>query len=106
MTDAEKLTYTITLCDSDPEATEALVTALLTKAKLAILTRRYPFGYPESAEVEQRYEGIQCELAARYFFKRGAQGETSHNENGINRTYGSANDEDLLGEITPKAKVL
>lgn len=105
MTDAQKVEYTKELC-GDPEATEVLVTTLLTKAKYAILQRRFPFGQPETAEVEAQYEGLQCELAARYFFKRGAEGETGHNENGINRTYGSANDEDLLMEITPKAKLI
>ncbi len=106
MTDAEKLTYTTALCDNDPEATEALVSTLLKEAKLAILVRRFPFGFTEDTEVETRYEGLQCKLAARYFFKRGAEGEKTHNENGINRSYDSSNEEDLLQEVTPKAKVI
>lgn len=106
MTNEEKITYTKFLCGDDAEATDALVGNLLTEAKLAILQRRYPFGLPDDADVEPRYEGIQCKLASRYFYKRGAEGETAHNENGINRTYGSVNDEDLLMEITPIAKVV
>ena len=104
MTDAEKLEYTQSLI-GDAEATEALVNTLLTDAKYAILQRRYPFGWPESATVEPRYEGLQCKLATRYFFRRGGEGEVSHNENGINRSYASANDEDLLMEVTPIAKL-
>lgn len=104
MTDAEKVEYTQALI-GDEEATQALVNILLTEARDAILQRRFPFGWPEDATVEPRYEGLQCKLAARYFFRRGGEGEISHNENGINRTYSSANDEDLLMEITPKAKL-
>jgi hypothetical protein len=41
------------------------------------------------------------------FNKRGAEGETAHSENGVSRTYQSANvSEDLLKEITPKAGVV
>ena len=41
------------------------------------------------------------------FAKRGAEGETAHSENGVSRTYASANvSEDLLKEITPKGSVI
>jgi hypothetical protein len=41
------------------------------------------------------------------FNKRGAEGETSHSENGVSRTYSSASvSEELLREITPKAGVV
>lgn len=106
MTEAQKIEYTQALLERDPDATETLVKVLLTKAQDAILQRRFPFGWPENAAVEGKYEGLQCELAARYFFRRGAEGEVVHNENGINRTYGSPNDEDLLMNVTPKAKLI
>ena len=39
--------------------------------------------------------------------KRGAEGETTHNENGINRAYESASvPESLLGRVTPFAGVI
>lgn len=106
MTDAEKITMVQTLTDNDSEATNALVTAYLSKAEAAILRRRYPFGIPDGAMVEDIYEMLQCELAVRYFYRRGAEGESSHNELNVGRIYGSVNDEDLLMEITPYAKLI
>ena len=104
MTDAQKIAYVQALVN-DSEATDALVTAYLTKAEAAILQRRYPFGVPDSYNISQ-YDIIQCDLAARYFLRRGAEGEITHNENGVNRTYGSVNDDDLLSEVVQIAKVM
>ena len=106
MTEAEKITTVQTLVECDPFATDALVSVYLSNAKAAILRRLYPFGIPEGADVPGIYEFSQCELAARYFLRRGSQGETMHNENGVNRTYGSVNDEDILREVMPFAKVM
>lgn len=93
-----------TLVENDPAATDALVSVLLDDAKDAILRRLYPFGVPESVmEVPTMYEMLKCKLAARYFLRRGAEGEYIHDENGINRHYASVNDEDLLMEVTPYA---
>lgn len=105
MTDAEKITMAQTLI-GDSEATDALVGVYLEDAKDAILRRRYPFGRPEGTDIESQYEMLQVKLAARYFMRRGGEGEVIHNENGINRTYKSVNDEDLLTEVTPFAKVI
>ena len=105
MTTAEKITMAQTLI-GDEAATDSLVSVYLLDAKSAILRRRYPFGAPENAEVEPRYEMLQVKLATRYFLRRGGEGEIRHSENGIDRTYGSVNDEDLLMEITPFAKVI
>lgn len=104
MTDSEKITLVQTLV-GDSEATDALVGVYLEDAKSAILRRRYPFKMPETAEVEPRYEMLQVKLATRYFLRRGGEGELHHSENGIDRIYGSVNDEDLLMEVTPFAKV-
>lgn len=105
MTDSEKITMTQTLIGDD-EATDALVSVYLEDAKSAILRRRYPFGLPVDADIEPIYEMLQVKLAARYFFRRGGEGEINHSENGISRTYGSVNDEDLLSEVTSYAKVI
>lgn len=105
MTDAEKITLTQTFIN-DANATDSLVGAYLEEAKSAILRRRYPFGIPEGADVEGIYEMLQVKLATRYYLRRGGEGEISHSENGISRTYGSVNDEDLLMEVTPFAKVI
>lgn len=104
MTLAEKIQMVQTLVN-DSEATDALVTVYLTQAESAIFNRLYPFGIPDGATVPTEYEVLQCRLAQRYFLRRGAEGEKVHNENGINRTYQSVSDEDLLSQIIQVAKV-
>lgn len=106
MTTEEKITRVQTLIGADATATDALIGVYLDEAKNAILNRRYPFGIPYGVDdVPQMYEGLQCKLAMRYFLRRGAEGEQAHNEDGVNRTYGSVNDEDLLMEVIQVAKV-
>lgn len=119
MTEAEKIANVRVLAD-EPDATEmsdTVIAVYLEKAKRAIASRRYPFGIPtvttivDDEEVETPvdptigYEMLQCELASRYIQRKGGEGETSHNESGVNRTYANANDEDLLKEIIQVAKV-
>lgn len=105
MTDSDKITMAKALI-GDSKATDALVGVYLEDAKAAILRRRYPFGLPYEADVEPIYEVLQVKLAARYYLRRGAEGESAHNENGVDRKYNSVNDEDLLMEVTPFAKTI
>lgn len=105
METTDKIAIIQELVDNDAKATDALVSVYLSDAESNILRRLYPFGVPEGAEVPNMYEMASCKLAARYFLRRGAEGETVHNENGIHRHYGSVNDEDILREIMPFAKV-
>ena len=104
MTEAEKIATVKTLAD-DSTLTDTFVTTYLTKAEYAIRNRMYPFGLPKengqeiTFVVPAKYEMLQCELASRYILRRGGEGEISHNENGINRSYNSVNDEDLLMEV-------
>jgi hypothetical protein len=101
MTQLERLKIRITENVNDVELED-----ILESAKAVILSRRFPFGdYPE--DIEPRYKDLQIRIAVEMFAKRGAEGETSHSENGISRTYASSNvSEDLLREITPKAGVI
>ena len=99
MTQSEKITTTRTLIN-DSEISADTISVYLNKAESAIRNRMYPFSMPtENFEVPSKYEMLQCELACRYISRRGAEGEETHNENGINRTYGSINDSDLLAEV-------
>lgn len=100
----DKLALAMELGDS--HTTEAKMLAYLAKAERVIIRRLDPLGAVGVTAVPAQYDVLQCELAARYSFRAGGEGEVSHNENGVNRTYGSVNDEDLLREIMPYVKVM
>lgn len=90
----------------DEFATDDTVSILLQDAQEAIFLRMYPFGVPDNVlDVPPRYQVLQCRLAARYFYRIGAEGETVHLENGMHHHYGSANDEDLLQEVMQVIKL-
>ena len=104
MTQADKLKLLKAMVgESD---TEEVLLAYLNLAGGKILNRAYPFGTDET-EVPHRYEFLQCEVAAYLLNKRGAEGQTGHSENGISRSYESADvPESLLGAVTPIVGVL
>lgn len=106
MTRAEKIAMVKTLVESDPGATDEVVGVYLNLALNAMLERLYPYDSDkDSGDVPVRYDTLQCELAARYYLRRGGQGEINHEENGVNRQYGTVDDEDVLKRLTPFAKV-
>lgn len=104
MTQAEKLKLLKAMVgESD---TEEVLLAYLNIAGDKIINRAYPFGTDE-VEVPKRYEFLQCEIAAYLLNKRGAEGQVSHSENGISRSYESADvPESMLGAVTPMVGVL
>jgi len=58
-----------------------------------------------SNEVETIYLNAQLKIAVEMYNKRGAEGETAHNENGISRSYETSDiSSSLLNQITPIAK--
>ena len=80
---------------------DALLLTLLSIAAQKILDRAYPYD-PTFIEVPARYGTKQVEIAAYLYNKRGAEGQISHSENGISRTYESADvPESLMRGITP-----
>ena len=104
MTQTEKLQLLKALVgESD---TEEVLLAYLNIAGRKILNRAYPYG-TEETEVPTRYDFLQCEIAAYMLNKRGAEGQTSHSENGISRSYESADvPESMLGAVTPMVGVI
>ena len=80
-------------------AEDTVVEATLLEAEAMILNRAYPFGYPEGTEVPTRYERLQLRLAVELYNQRGAEGQSSHIENGISRTWPSVNG--ILSQIAP-----
>lgn len=104
MTNAEMILTVKTLVGNDAEAIDEVVSLYLSFALQKMVVRLYPFDTTKTT-IPARYEMTQCELASRLFLRRGGEGEKAHNENGINRTYGSVDDEDILSRLTPYAKV-
>lgn len=101
MTDEEKLTRLEVLISPDTASME-LLTALLGQAEGIVLNRRYPFGAPDYAVVPAAYEHIQLQIAVELYSKRGAEGQTGHSENGVNRSYEAADvSPSLLRKIVP-----
>lgn len=106
MTNEQKVTMVQTLVESDSDATPEVVAVYLNLASFAMLERLYPFDPDKAAtDLPSRYDTIQCELAARYFLRRGGQAEINHEENGINRQWATVDDDDILKRLTPFAKV-
>ena len=106
MTSAEKIAMVKTLVDNDPEATDDVVTVYLNIAGNKMLERLYPYDPDkEISDIPNRYDTIQCELGARLFLRKGSEGETNHEENGVNRSYSTVDDGDILDRLTPFAKV-
>ncbi len=82
------------------------LSAYIKLAEQAVLTRLYPFDTTDDDRVvPARYEGVQLEIAAYLLNKRGAEGEKSHTENGITRSYENGDIPDsLLRRIVPTAR--
>ena len=106
MTTSEKIAKVQKILEPDETATSELVMVYLDLAKEQMFDRLYPFIENRPFDVPARYDLLQCELASRLFLRRGGEGETNHEENGVNRTYGSVNDEDILSRLVPFAKVM
>lgn len=78
-----------------------VLSAYLYLAAGAVIKRRYPF-CNDVTEVPEKYVDAQLKIAAYLINKRGAEGQLSHNENGISRTYESADiPESMIKGIVP-----
>lgn len=98
MTVSEKITALKALISPDTDTDEVLG-SMVSAAEALVLNRMYPFGYSEGTQVPARYEQIQLQLAVELYSKRGAEGQSSHSENGISRTW--AEESPLLKRIVP-----
>lgn len=86
MTIEEKLAELRTAIAPDTDGDEVLKGMLL-DAEAQILNRMYPFGYKDGVVVPKRYERLQIQLATELYTHRGAEGQASHMENGMTRTW-------------------
>lgn len=87
MTTAEKLTMLKAMVGNTD--TDEVLSVYLTLAGQKVIRKAYPYR-TDITEVPAEYECLQVEIAAYMLNKRGAEGQTSHSENGISRSYESA----------------
>lgn len=107
MTEVEKLTLLRVMVGqpNEGEWSDEVLTSYLNIAARKILNRAYPYD-DTVTEVPRRYGYLQCDIAAYLLNKRGAEGETSHSENGISRSYESADvPESMMKEVIPHVGV-
>lgn len=84
MTQEEKLTaLKVMVGSSDPDE---VLSTYLTFAGSKIIAKAYPY-QNDISEVPAQYAHLQVEIAAYMLNKRGAEGQTSHSENGVSRSY-------------------
>ena len=89
----------------DTDSEEVLFVYLRLAAQ-KILSRAYPYDSTVT-EVPPQYAMLQCEIAAYMLNKRGAEGQLSHSENGIVRSYESADvPSSMLKVIVPHVGIL
>ena len=88
MTISEKIEI-MSVAISPDVADKRVLEVQLVEAGSMILNKMYPFGYDEGMEVPVRYERLQIKLAVELYTQRGADGQVSHSENGITRTWPS-----------------
>lgn len=98
MTDIEKREALSVLLSPDTD-TDAVLDSMISMAGSMILNKMYPFGYKENMMIPSRYEMLQVRLAAELYTQRGAEGQLSHSENGISRTWPEMSR--LLSQVMP-----
>ena len=107
MTEVEKLALLRVMVGqpNEGEWSDEVLTSYLGIAGRKIINRAYPYD-DTITEVPRRYGYLQCDIATYLLNKRGAEGETSHSENGISRGYASADvPESMLSEVIPHVGV-
>lgn len=109
MTEVEKLSLLRVMVGqpaNNENWSDDVLHSYLTLAGQKIINRAYPYD-DTVTEVPRRYGVLQCEIAKYLLNKRGADGETSHTENGISRTYENADvPESLMSEVITNVGVL
>ena len=101
MTDEEMIASVTTLVGDS--RFDPFVEHYLGIAKDAVVQRRYPYKDDATWEdIHEKYHHLTCEIAVYLVNRRGAEGETSHTESGVTRSYESAGIPDsMLRGITP-----
>lgn len=108
MTEVEKLSMLRVMVGQPNEGdwSDDVLISYLNIAGQKIINRAYPYD-DTVVDVPRRYSYLQCDIANYLLNKRGAEGQTAHSENGVNRSYESADvPESMLSEIVAHVGVL
>lgn len=85
---------------------DEVLSAYLSLAGEKIIVKAFPYK-DDVTEVPVQYSYLQVEIAAYMLNKRGAEGQTSHVENGISRSYENADvPASMLKSIVPFCGVI
>lgn len=99
MTQDEKIVALKSMIGSSDS--DSVLSTYLELAGKKIIARAYPYS-TEITDVPDQYGYLQIEIAAYLLNKRGAEGQTSHSENGITRQYENADVPDsMMNTIIP-----
>ncbi len=105
MTRIDTLKALLGVSDEDTDSVK-LLNIYLQTAERKVLNRLYPFG-SDNEIVPKKYEHKVLEIAQYLFLRRGSEGETSHSENGVSRSYEDSDiPKSMLAEITPMVGVI
>ena len=108
MTEVEKLSMLRVMVGqpNEGEWSDDVLISYLAIAGRKIINRAYPYD-DTVTDVPRRYSYLQCDIAAYLLNRRGSEGQLSHSENGISRSYASADvPEAMLSEVIPHVGVL
>lgn len=79
-----------TLVEVKDDTEDEVLTVYLNLAKQAVLNKLFPYGNGIEM-IPRKYEANVLQIAVYLYNRQGSEGEISHSENGINRSYESAN---------------
>ena len=106
MNDIKRLAALKAMLGNSDNSEDKTLTVYLSVATDVVMNRLYPFGW-EGKTLPNKYDYKVCEIACYLFNKRGAEGQTTHSENGILRVYEKASVPDsMLQEIVPFVGVI
>lgn len=104
MSEEEKIELVRVMTGDSYKDTE--ISSYLKIAGQKIINRAYPYDDTKT-EVPTKYALLQCEIAVYLLNKMGAEGQTSHKENGIDRVYENGDvPSSMLKEIVPYCGVI
>lgn len=93
-----------------PKTSDDAISVYLDMSVQAILNKLYPFSgseeYYEEDGLPRKYEPLAIRICVYLIRKEGAEGQTAHIENGVHRSYESADiPQSMLNEVIPMVKV-